>query len=1021
MSSTKKNQAPVYNSKAEKWEAVAAIMDELQHQVDTKDLSTKDLIHLIAQSFPENFPCPSAILSIIYQDYVTHELRVLVNAGEKSDILLKQSTLATGENAIQQTINGEPVVLEINPVNCEQLGFSGADNVLIAPMRLNPKGKNRNDENPNIIGAFVIIVPNCSGHCLNEDDLDIIDRLSDRTAFLIKYSDLKARPKISDAIHTNIISKIGEYKSETEIFQDILNSLTGTDELNLQWFSSEEINILLYHPFQKNRFYVVCENGKIDDEFRSSLGCPVSDLAHILGENPDQFSKMTETRVFDSSKQINEANLPDKYQSYAITPILIHARNNIGLIILRNKNKDKAYHDERYLLKRVADDAALALRSFRHDAREEHLEYLRINFIDNNKIFTDSELYFKCLEIIEKIYGSAYFSVVGLHVEDRIPYISYPNSNINFSEIEDDIINSITQNNIEPHTSTDQQYYLIPITAESGRITNFFILKINRPVGRTLQGFLVKLASLVGHKQSLQRKKQRLEALTEFGDAITETTNHDIDYAYELVYNHTHKVMSTTNMYIARLDKKNNVSFPLFRQKNIITQEIENRAIPKRFFDPDAKKLPRTEYILKTKETILIDTEKQSIEWYDSHGGSEMINDYFSSWVGVPIVNDNKAIGVIAVYHPTANFLYTEADVMFLKNIAVNISKLLVQTELEESNRKLEESIANNENLTLEGQSKEEETLIKNRILTKVQKSTRDSTYDIKKSADYTIQDIEALQVRIGSKYLNDAIIMQNEIKNTAERIDQSIVKMVDIDAENKLQIFPLLDQILKEESNSLIEFIKIQSDNTDTSIELIGSSDDCFIAIASLTNCIRIILEKNQIDHQKGYYCYFNSDSQIGLSITIENENIEVTYDTLEKHMRIPKKISSKRLNANLDFELISPKSLKIDWKLPKISKNRKKPKILIIGGIVATRRDLEKTVTSLGYQFELSDHLIEGDFLCAIFLDDTYLSTPPAKNSNLKKFIVAASITPNSSYISINKKKLNDIEYMKSILQKN
>ena len=78
----------------------------------------------------------------------------------------------------------------------------------------------------------------------------------------------------------------------------------------------------------------------------------------------------------------------------------------------------------------------------------------------------------------------------------------------------------------------------------------------------------------------------------------------------------------------------------------------------------------RTEHIIRAKAPLFIETRAKSEEWYDQPGRGEYIGDPLASWIGVPMISGSQVIGVVAAYHKTDDYIYSEDDVEVLQAIA---------------------------------------------------------------------------------------------------------------------------------------------------------------------------------------------------------------------------------------------------------------------------------------------------------------------------------------------------------------
>lgn len=668
--------------KKEKWEVVADVLDHLQSFVITERTPrAHDVIKNTAQLITDrvkDFSIPNLQFSIIYQSYRDLTLNVELERGQ---VIPETQTLALEASALSSYQGRIETVVATGVVD------RSTSNYLIVPMRLDPKVRaiDGQDLPPRrVVGAFLL--ESDKEYVFQEKDARLFDRFSDGCAVLIQLGDSKARTEVTNKLHSEYLGSIGQFKSEFEIFKKLVDSLTN-NEIGYSYAASE-ITILLYHSFYQDQLYIVCENGELKPDFRKGNYYSVdSDKINSL------FGEHIITILENQNNNIIEFT-SSNYLSNIVVPILVHHDNKIGYLILRTQQKN-AYQNEKNLLRRTAGFLAATLRSFRHDTWEQQLDKFFTKNIEENiedkKSWADEQLYQAVVRVLEYIYGPVELTIVGLSLEDKTPSFTFKYGE-NWDELSllEELEEYINRVDLEPFRSKNRQYYIYNITAENRRVTNFVIIKMTRDSVKTTHRFIQHLLAMVGVKQSFMRKKERLISLTGFGRAITNESNITLELAYDLAYEHIKKVMSTTNMYIALLNRKNQeITFPLFKKRNKETDEIENFKAESRIFDRLNKNVPRTEYILATKRPILINTNEESIEWYRDHGDSEKLGEPFASWIGVPIISEGEAIGVIVVYHPSAEYLYTiESDGVFLENIAGHFSSLLVRVELEKANKK---------------------------------------------------------------------------------------------------------------------------------------------------------------------------------------------------------------------------------------------------------------------------------------------------------------------------------------------
>jgi PAS domain S-box-containing protein len=159
---------------------------------------------------------------------------------------------------------------------------------------------------------------------------------------------------------------------------------------------------------------------------------------------------------------------------------------------------------------------------------------------------------------------------------------------------------------------------------------------------------------------------QRLAALVEFGQVITSGIRLHEDEVLELIYDQASKLMDTGNMYVALYDEETDiVRFGLaFVDGRRVDVETE------RGWQPRRAGKGKTEEIIRTRQPILHATRAEAEAWYAKPGHEEYIGAVLASWLGVPMTVGKKVLGVIAVYHPERDYVYSGDDLEVLQAMA---------------------------------------------------------------------------------------------------------------------------------------------------------------------------------------------------------------------------------------------------------------------------------------------------------------------------------------------------------------
>lgn len=186
--------------------------------------------------------------------------------------------------------------------------------------------------------------------------------------------------------------------------------------------------------------------------------------------------------------------------------------------------------------------------------------------------------------------------------------------------------------------------------------------------------------------ERLQRKIKDLKAVNEIGKKLSASIELSEAEVIELINQQVKGLLDPHNMYIARYDTETHtVRFPLMLVNN---EPVEVASRP-----AASEKQGRTEWIINTREPILIKTLAASKAWYDQPGRMEYIGIDFASWLGVPMIYQDRVIGVIAVYEDDEEFKYDEDDLEVLQALAgqaaVVFENIRIYESLEQATKKI--------------------------------------------------------------------------------------------------------------------------------------------------------------------------------------------------------------------------------------------------------------------------------------------------------------------------------------------
>jgi signal transduction histidine kinase len=155
--------------------------------------------------------------------------------------------------------------------------------------------------------------------------------------------------------------------------------------------------------------------------------------------------------------------------------------------------------------------------------------------------------------------------------------------------------------------------------------------------------------------QKLERRVKAFAALGNIGVELTSGIRLKEAEILQLIYNQAQKLTGAQDMYIALYDEDTQkIRFPLATQRGKQVEYPSRKA--------NMEKRGKTEGIIFTREPILHKTMKESENWYRQPGYEEKVGLVQPSWLGVPMMVDERVLGVIAVYDMDREYAYDEQD-----------------------------------------------------------------------------------------------------------------------------------------------------------------------------------------------------------------------------------------------------------------------------------------------------------------------------------------------------------------------
>lgn len=678
-----------------------------QIQIDREAWRTAaNIITLIQRKLPDIFKVKELILalleaglplierselSIVYNAFGKKEASFLAHAGEvftpKSQVHFK-----TNNKAITDTINqaGLDTTLYLRTAaQCQSAGFSSYKSVLIVPMRLSSERH---------IGAFIL--HNAKKEAAYTGDIKtIFDMLSDQMAYFIRSKIRKNIHTIFDETRNKLLAK--HFRHENDIFSQLLHRMG-------KWYGkTDDIYVLIRNPIDTEKYFLAANKSQINQNFR---------LDKVLSD------KKTEAIAGDLNIQctidrnhglvINESYILETINKHCKSWLAANIRHpsgySFGYIVIQNAQVKQAYeYGDENVLDNIASFTAVILAEHRKKNRDHFITKDISHSIDNP--YKSNATYAKIYTFFNTAYGidTLEIAIKNRKVQQLQVVFKKGRQQFDFSVQDYQVIDQHIQA-LRSNTNTnadnlsliinEKTYLITPmrVVSETGiwQVLGCFIMPITDiedMSAKSINKVSDALAIRVHHWNDYQRN----EILNVFGKTVSQLSTHDISHhkLLKLAYQAITKVMFTENFYIALYHReKNQIQFP-FILKNGQDWVNEHKLDP-RLLNP--RKMGKTEEIILSEQPLLHLTDQESKHWYTDPKHPEryeFAGNYLASWIGVPIFCSEGVIGVIAAYHESANYLYTEDDIFFLQNIAHSISglfRVLSEAKIKDKIQKIE-------------------------------------------------------------------------------------------------------------------------------------------------------------------------------------------------------------------------------------------------------------------------------------------------------------------------------------------
>jgi GAF domain-containing protein len=207
-----------------------------------------------------------------------------------------------------------------------------------------------------------------------------------------------------------------------------------------------------------------------------------------------------------------------------------------------------------------------------------------------------------------------------------------------------------------------------------------YIFHVTESFSSRQQRLLMEQQEALRHAyEESQRRVVELEVLNEIGRAIASAM--DLEGLLELVYQQTSRLMNTTNFYIALCDE------PRQEWISALDQEHGERLPPAR----NNIQAGLTGYIIRTRKPVLLHTMQENLE-SKQRQGLTALGELASSWLGVPMIAQDRVVGVVGVQSYDEENAYDEGHLRILSTIASQAAVAVQNAHLyQEARRRLDE------------------------------------------------------------------------------------------------------------------------------------------------------------------------------------------------------------------------------------------------------------------------------------------------------------------------------------------
>ena len=176
--------------------------------------------------------------------------------------------------------------------------------------------------------------------------------------------------------------------------------------------------------------------------------------------------------------------------------------------------------------------------------------------------------------------------------------------------------------------------------------------------------------------------QKKLEIRNEVVNSISNqlSTGISLNEFCSFIFSELQRIKSFPNLYASSYNEAKNEMSVFF--------EVENGQVKQELPEPRSAGGGLSEYIIKTKKGLLLSGEEVLL--FQKKQGLTIYGDLAKSWVGVPLMNEGKPLGVLAVQCFEEGSVYTKSDLDLLSFIGTQIASFVEKSIAEKEIKQFE-------------------------------------------------------------------------------------------------------------------------------------------------------------------------------------------------------------------------------------------------------------------------------------------------------------------------------------------